>query len=132
VNRLFRKTIPFLTAAGILLLCAAVQAADYQTPWLEPPSQPIHTKWRKLGRGASNFFLGWTEIAFQPFRMGIEGDRWPIAALGGIPRGFFYGAGRTLVGAYEVAFFAFENPGGGYEPIIQPESPIPRKHLGWY
>lgn len=128
----------FAKISAVLLLVVMVASPqsgfsqDFKTPWLEPAPEPAYTKWRKLGRGASNFFLGWTEIAYQPFRMADEGERWPVAAFGGIGRGLFYGIGRMATGLYEVIFFPFENPGGSYRPLIEPETPIPKRVRNQY
>ncbi|HTL48904.1 MAG TPA: exosortase system-associated protein, TIGR04073 family [Verrucomicrobiae bacterium] len=127
------KKAAFLVLMAVLLSAASppVSREDFKTPWLDHP-QADYTKWRKLGRGANNILLGWAEVVYQPARMIHEGNSWPVAIFGGSLRGVFYFAARLLAGAYEVVTFPFENPGGGYWPIIEPESIIPRERLNEY
>ena len=129
-HSLSKTTAVFLLM--LLLFSPAGFCEDFRTPWLEPVAEPAYTPWRKLGRGAGNILLGWTEIAYQPFRMADEGERWPVAAFGGLGRGLFYALGRMGTGLYEVLFFPFENPGGGYRPLIEPETPIPKRVRNQY
>ena len=71
---------------------------------------------RKLGRGASNFFLGLTEI---PRQMGIVREESGSVAgiFYGVPKGVFFAFGRMAIGIYEAVTFVMLP----YEPIIEPE-----------
>ena len=75
--------------------------------------------WVKLGRGLGNVIFGVSEILYQPAELG-KVERWPIAILGGIPKGVFYAVARELVGVYEVLTFPVPVP-PNFEPIMKPE-----------
>jgi len=80
--------------------------------------------WSKLGRGISNIVFSWSEVFAQPAKMAEEGERWPIAAIGGGLKGVFVAVERVMVGAYEALTFPIPNPSGTFEPIMEPEFPI--------
>ena len=79
--------------------------------------------WVKLGRGLGNTFLGFFETAHQPAQM-ARTERWPIAFLGGFPKGILFGIWREALGVYEVVTFPIPVP-AGYRPLIEPEFIIP-------
>lgn len=119
-----------LMVGTLLLPCAG--AADYQTRWLDKTEPQTFTMWDKAGRGVANFFLGWTEMAYQPVLLAQEGQRWPVALGGGLVKGVFYGLNRTITGLYEAATFPFAIP-LGYRPIIEPAMPFPQdRHVEIY
>lgn len=90
-----------------------------------PKAHAAEDMWTKLGRGVGNIGTGWVELFNQPAQMAKE-KRWPIALLGGIPKGVFYAYMRTLVGAYETVTFPVKNtPAKGYGPILEPEFILP-------
>lgn len=113
-------------SAGALFFSPEGTADDYQTRWINADKNPPNTPWSKAGRGVSNFFLGWTEMAYQPFLMAQDGHRWPVALGGGLVKGFVYGINRMAAGLYETLTFPIEIP-KGYRPLIQPEMPFPRE-----
>lgn len=80
--------------------------------------------WIKFGRGVSNVATGYLEIFNQMYLYGREGERWPIAMVGGLAKGVFYGTLRTLVGGYEVLTFPIPVP-ARYKPIMKPAFIVP-------
>ena len=70
----------------------------------------------KLGRGVSNFFLGWLEIPLNIQKRYTTSDT-VGSSLAGTATGFFKGAARTGVGLYETLTFFFPMP-EHFEPIL--------------
>ena len=70
----------------------------------------------KLGRGVSNFFLGWLEIPLNIRKRYTTSDT-VGSSLAGTATGFFKGAVRTGVGLYETLTFFFPLP-EHFEPIL--------------
>ncbi|HTL48951.1 MAG TPA: exosortase system-associated protein, TIGR04073 family [Verrucomicrobiae bacterium] len=86
------------------------------------PARPAYCAdmWSKLGRGINNVVFCWAEIFYRPDEMHENGEIWPIAVAGGIPKGLLYTVARAAVGVYEIVSFPF--PGTHhYGVILEPE-----------
>ena len=85
------------------------------------PVRPTYAAdmWSKLGRGVGNITFGIFELVHTPAKM-AEKERWPVAAFGGIPKGFLMVVARELVGAYETLTFPIPVP-AHYRVIMEPE-----------
>ena len=66
----------------------------------------------KIGRGAVNILLGWTNLFTQPFHAGSNGGN----VLAGIGKGFGYTVVRTVQGVVELGLFWLP-PGPGGEAL---------------
>ncbi|MBI3317342.1 MAG: exosortase system-associated protein, TIGR04073 family [Candidatus Omnitrophica bacterium] len=100
--------IIYLAAAIFFFSASAAHAADM---------------WSKLGRGGGNVAFGALEIFNQPVQM-AKTERWPIALIGGLPKGVVMGALRIAVGVYETVTFPVPLP-KDYRIIMHPEFVIP-------
>lgn len=111
--------------ACFLLICsfASVASADIQ----DPPGNDYGPT-RKLGRGLSNMFFGWTEVIYQvnliQEREGNSG-----AASYGVVRGIGRQVARFGYGFFDVITFPFPSFNGTYKPPYP--SNIPWIHGGY-
>lgn len=123
------KKVNVLVLCSFLILSAAVihpgsAIAGRSTATCWTDEMTPHTLWRKAGRGITNTALGWMELIYQPYYMRAEGNQLPVAIIGGVIKGVFYGVARTLVGVYDTLTFPVPVP-EEYKPIMQPEIAIP-------
>ncbi len=76
----------------------------------------LHPAFEKLGRGVANFFVGFAEVPLNIHTRYSAHDTGG-SFLTGAAIGFFKGAVRTLVGAYETVTFFIPYP-EDYRPIL--------------
>lgn len=110
----------------VVLLLIGVSAsalADIQ----DPPAADYGPT-RKLARGVSNIFFGWTEV---PVTIGkINADEGNAAAASyGVIRGSGRALARFGVGFYEAILWPFPINKGTYNPVLR--SDIPWIHRGY-
>jgi len=75
----------------------------------------------KLGRGATNTVLGWTEVFIEPGKR-FDKNHNVAEGMTGVGVGIVKGLTRTMAGVYEVISFPFPVP-EDYDSIIEPEFP---------
>ena len=110
-----------------IMLCSA-GAADVRAEYNEPTiggqdrvdammsRYNLGPAFTKLGRGVSNFFLGWLEIPLNVHKRYTTSDT-VGSGLAGTAVGIFKGAVRTGVGLYETVTFFLPLP-ENFEPIL--------------
>lgn len=84
---------------------------------------PFH----KLGRGLFNVASGLLEAPKQAVRESKKGEEKNVGmAVVGLFSGLLLGTGyavvRTVGGVVEIVTFPWPNPGGAFEPLVQPET----------
>ena len=108
---------------GAVFAASTEPASKTPEPYVSPLAVKKNDGWIKLGRGLGNLTTGMFEVLNQPAQM-AKTERWPIALLGGIPKGVGVAFWRTFLGIYETVTFPFPIP-AGYRPMMEPEFVIP-------
>ena len=120
-SRISYRTIAYTVIAAVFLCSGFAQAQSYDPDQDIPKPTMLQKRLDKMGRGLSNFLFGWTEIPVTLHTKMKQGK--PLtyllttAPLIGATRGFM----RMGAGVYEFFTFYTKNPGGDYEPILEPE-----------
>ncbi len=114
-----RRSLVFLLLVGF----TASSLADIQ----DPPAADYGPT-RKLARGVSNVFFGWSEV---PVTIGkINQDEGNAAGLSyGVIRGTGRAFARFGVGFYEAILWPFPVYKGSYNPVLR--SDVPWIHRGY-
>ena len=105
---MIRKGLPIIL---LFFLCSPVAYGAENTSAGTPA--------RKLQRGIANVFLSPIELAEQISTEEKHSKLEPTWLFGGI-RGVYYGAGRILIGVYEILTFPIPVP-SNYGPLLEPE-----------
>ena len=121
---MMRKTVGMLITILILLCAVGItpswasygesQPQDRVEAWMG--RHHLQSAFGKLGRGLSNFLLGWLEIPLNVGKRYTASDT-VGSTLGGVAIGAFKGAIRTGIGLYETVTFLVPYP-EHYAPIL--------------
>ncbi len=120
-RRTFYKIGAIVVLAAVFLSSSFAYAQSYDPDQDLPKPTMLQKRMNKLGRGLSNFLFGLTEIPLTMNAKMKQGK--PLtyllttAPILGTTRAFM----RMGTGVYEVFTFYVRNPGGDYEPILEPE-----------
>lgn len=120
-SRTFHKIGAIVVVAAVVLSSSLAYAQSYDPEQDIPTPTMLQKRLTKLGRGLSNFLLGWTDIPVTWNQKMKQGK--PLsyllttAPVLGTTRAFM----RMGTGVYEVFTFYTRNPSGTYDPILEPE-----------
>ncbi len=120
-SRAFYKIGAAVVLAAVFFSSSFAYAQSYDPDQDIPKPTMLQKRMSKMGRGLSNFIFGLTEIPATMYTKMKQGK--PLtyllttAPVLGTTKAFM----RMGTGAYEFFTFFVRNPGGDYEPILEPE-----------
>jgi len=120
-SRAFYKIGAAVVLAAVFFSSSFAYAQSYDPDQDIPKPTMLQKRMSKMGRGLSNFLFGLTEIPTTMYTKMKQGK--PLtyllttAPVLGTTKAFM----RIGTGAYEFFTFYVRNPGGDYEPILEPE-----------
>lgn len=120
-SRTFYKIGAIIVVAAVFITSSLAYAQSYDPEQDIPAPTMLQKRMNKLGRGLSNFFFGWTEIPVIWNKKMKQGKPLTYLLTTAPVLGTTKAVMRMGTGVYEVFTFYTKNPGGSYDPILEPE-----------
>ena len=120
-SRTFYKIGAAVVLSAVFLSSSFAYAQSYDPDQDLPKPTMLQKRLNKMGRGLSNFLFGWTEIPVTWNTKMKQGKPLTYLLTTAPILGASKGVMRMGTGVYEFFTFYFRNPGGDFEPILEPE-----------